>query len=864
MRLSNADMATLFSAIEETEACIQANNYCLPVADDEIDLIQRASASMNFHQSHEDGATNAIEIETTPTSPSPPKYLSPSDEGCPPFECSESHFPSSTSKPSSTNANTLPEKWGMSVAQLNDFVGWCKAHPRWEWIESEHTDRMVSGYELDTFFVRPWTADTGAGAALCMNSDEPKQVNLYLCHAWAEDVEELVQSVNRHCEAHNLDINNTVIWCCIFAIYQNDDVSKGITIEQQVQMNPPPFEAGISSSSTQNGALLCHTQHEDVCDRLWCVFEIFKITASIDDHGYASPLHIGCSSNFSFMILAMWRCGYHHRYIPRSRNAKCTMERDRQYIKLQLEQVRTGFMKVDSAVYMARMQLAKLGCHLDEQLRLQELNLLEFEREFSESHSRLITTNSSWIKLKAAVVLMGDIKKRSKRLSVFGARTKMRGFGDILPTEQSPPPNAWGHQNKVYKKSVSPYVEVGEEDDLIFSYERIQAMGRTLPRDLAQHLWSAVPYHRSGQSTAMVPLTASKLFQMSFGIKQHGFFYLPGERYFDGNYYDFQVEGGGNSTPRENYPSVDIPHGLSFHSGTIKNCTGKRGRGAKFSNYGVNACINVVVTRFDKHGNLQMMAMVRPDDATDGAGEFQLSSSCFFFGSEHGFETQVKHADGHDVEPSRTIAQAEGPTPFHLVSGTNVDTSGKIQNDALVWARAAIFEDHFNDDRKQEDVHTSIGCWNFYLLGSGIVDDVSNTDEAWVETSIVVHHITGHEGKDELSLFETSTPPQSSGLGIWRSIDSSPKEVHTSQYAFVDKNTGQIQHRDIPVKQPYDPYTEFDLWHGDHSFMAEMVGDFVKMHYSYEGPAEFGFGKSQCTPPHSLEMIEKMFRFNCR
>lgn len=325
--------------------------------------------------------------------------VSPLDKGCPPFLCSESRFPSSSHISSTTtrsNANTPPEQWGLTVNQLNDFVRWCKSHPRWDWIKSQHEDRSVSLYEVDSFFVRPWTEGRGAGVALCMNSDYPKQANLYLCHSWAEDLEELVQSANRHCQAHHLDRNETVVWCCIFALYQNDDDARGITIKKQVQMSPPPFEAGVSSASKQHGVLLCHTQHGDVCSRLWCIFEIFKATSVL-----SSPLHIGCSDAFSYRLISMWRLGHHHLCLPRSRDAKCTMDEDRHYIISQLKQVNNCWTKVDSAVYLARRNLAK---HLGEQALTHELNLIKSEEMLRERHLRTMKSTSLWIKLKLAVM----------------------------------------------------------------------------------------------------------------------------------------------------------------------------------------------------------------------------------------------------------------------------------------------------------------------------------------------------------------------------------------------------------------------------------------------------------------------------
>jgi len=267
---------------------------------------------------------------------------------------------------------------------------------------------------MDSFFVRPWTEGRGAGVALCMNRDSPKQTNLYLCHAWAEDIEELVQSVNRHCQAHHLDHNETVVWCCIFAIYQNDDATKGITIKQQVQMSPPPFEAGISSASKQYGTLLCHTQQVDICNRLWCIFEIFKATSAL-----GSPLHIGCSDAFLLRLTTMWKLGHHHLCLPRSRDAKCTVDEDRRYITQQLKQVNDGWTKVDNAVYLARRKLAKMGSDLEVQSSIHELNVAKLEEELRERHTRMIKSNSAWIKLKAAVMCLVLLRKQRAKVSVL-------------------------------------------------------------------------------------------------------------------------------------------------------------------------------------------------------------------------------------------------------------------------------------------------------------------------------------------------------------------------------------------------------------------------------------------------------------
>ena len=37
--------------------------------------------------------------------------------------------------------------------------------------------------------------------------------------------------------------------------------------------------------------------------------------------------------------------------------------------------------------------------------------------------------------------------------------------------------------------------------------------------------------------------------------------------------------------------------------------------------------------------------------------------------------------------------------------------------------------------------------------------------------------------------------------------------------------------------QKYDAFAEFDMWHGEHAFVARMISDYVKKKYKFEGSA---------------------------
>jgi hypothetical protein len=79
----------------------------------------------------------------------------------------------------------------------------------------------VHAYDMERFFVKPWTAGCGMGVALMTNAS-PIQCEVMISHAWGEDMESLYTTLKLHEQQQNpSDFNtNTRIWFCLFGLYQ--------------------------------------------------------------------------------------------------------------------------------------------------------------------------------------------------------------------------------------------------------------------------------------------------------------------------------------------------------------------------------------------------------------------------------------------------------------------------------------------------------------------------------------------------------------------------------------------------------------------------------------------------------------------
>jgi len=141
-----------------------------------------------------------------------------------------------------------------------------------EYTDAKEAKGFAHMYDVNTLFVKPWTAGTGCGVAVLMNGDEGLDASLMFSHAWGEDVEECLNSVLRFSESRKVP-DTVACWFCVFAQYQPED-GAGPTISEQIQLDP--FSTVITSVNVRQGCGMCaiHTTRGDLYDRLWCVMEI--------------------------------------------------------------------------------------------------------------------------------------------------------------------------------------------------------------------------------------------------------------------------------------------------------------------------------------------------------------------------------------------------------------------------------------------------------------------------------------------------------------------------------------------------------------------------------------------------------------
>ena len=175
----------------------------------------------------------------------------------------------------SEQLHTSAEKWSVSLGQFYAFCEHCFADPMCTIIKNasderdegyerkmnlersmEHSEKMryenvrvgskpanleqgaggtqdvklnpghrVTGYDLERFFVKPWTAGCRHGVALMMNA-KPIGCEVMFSHAWGEDMEQLYTMLKLHersmktrDEAEKFN-PETRIWFCIFGLYQ--------------------------------------------------------------------------------------------------------------------------------------------------------------------------------------------------------------------------------------------------------------------------------------------------------------------------------------------------------------------------------------------------------------------------------------------------------------------------------------------------------------------------------------------------------------------------------------------------------------------------------------------------------------------
>ena len=373
--------------------------------------------------------------------------------------------------------------------------------------------------------------------------------------------------------------------------------------------------------------------------------------------------------------------------------------------------------------------------------------------------------------------------------------------------------------------------------------------------------------------------------------------------------YHFDDPCGVKKAPAVYRPFPEMLPGLTLNTRLF-------GRGPKFFAYGPTSCLNAIVTRFDQYGNVQMLVNIRPDDADGDRGEFQMTAGTIARSKEilekFGMHPKLyEHIEGDFV-----------PMSPRLTTGENIDKrTGRLLGEAKASAQAGIFQKSYagwnwkecavidpatgglmkreklmeknshrhneSKARQKELGEATFKClqkWNFYKLQAGIVDDTSTTNEAWVETAYVIHHIQGDSSVDGdlAKLWQYGSPQPGMpnvGQAVWKSIDSSstmqngtpktkygymqymPKPTPYDGEGNIDDFTMKVNN--LEYEEPYNPCYEFELWHGDHAIVAEAVANFVKSKFQYKGKAagcptnELNwFGKSVAKNPEEIKMVE--------
>mmetsp|Transcript_26379 Transcript_26379/g.73697 ORF Transcript_26379/g.73697 Transcript_26379/m.73697 type:complete len:590 (+) Transcript_26379:88-1857(+) len=164
-----------------------------------------------------------------------------------------------------------PTMWAMTLVQWNQFVDFCKSTPVWQEIKNQKGH--VNLYDMNERFVIPWTRGTGCSVAVLMNKHTPLEAKVMLSHAWAEDMEECREALNKHFDDEHI-AKEIAVWFCGFGLYQPED-GHGPTIQEQIELHPFTNVIASESVKTTSGRMIAvHTTRADLWERLWCVREV--------------------------------------------------------------------------------------------------------------------------------------------------------------------------------------------------------------------------------------------------------------------------------------------------------------------------------------------------------------------------------------------------------------------------------------------------------------------------------------------------------------------------------------------------------------------------------------------------------------
>uniref|UniRef100_A0A7S2MPN2 Uncharacterized protein n=1 Tax=Zooxanthella nutricula TaxID=1333877 RepID=A0A7S2MPN2_9DINO len=156
-----------------------------------------------------------------------------------------------------------PNYWGLSIEQLNKVASYITDHPDFR--------GGLTMTDVVEQWVKGWTAGTGCGVALLLNGSNPRPAQVMISHAWKEAFSDFVMSICNGAKKQNL-AEDSVIWICSFANFQNED---GSGPDVRTQIKADPFGTVIRSQEVQSiGMRVVLNAETNVYSRLWCVYEM--------------------------------------------------------------------------------------------------------------------------------------------------------------------------------------------------------------------------------------------------------------------------------------------------------------------------------------------------------------------------------------------------------------------------------------------------------------------------------------------------------------------------------------------------------------------------------------------------------------
>jgi hypothetical protein len=158
-----------------------------------------------------------------------------------------------------------PSMWCLSLGQLRELARLAE--------KQLGTDayRQAHMYDIVQKCIMSWTAEARMSYSRMLNWQSLRHVDVFVSHAWKENFETFVNSVESAL-AQRLRADETSLWICSFALFQTKD--KTLVTEQiGDELLDAPFDKALRRAKE---VLVVRNAECDNFQRAWCVYEIFR------------------------------------------------------------------------------------------------------------------------------------------------------------------------------------------------------------------------------------------------------------------------------------------------------------------------------------------------------------------------------------------------------------------------------------------------------------------------------------------------------------------------------------------------------------------------------------------------------------